>query len=180
MNIKKYSGFILLIPFILTNCKTPDIDSKSNCKTPDIDPKVRPDEYTLDYWVAETIKPENLKHECVYERGDRFISYLDSSYLSIKNPDGDIDFRNKKYVSYDLYIKDDGYTVSSVFIKDPEIKIYGLGMSSTETEINDTLSKNGFEYLGDYSGLDPSYLKDDVEFRIYPNYILISYRLIKT
>lgn len=48
--------------------------------------------------------------------------------------------------------------------------IFGLTMNSSEWKIRKTLKSLGFEYVDNYSGLVSCYSKENIDFRIYPDY----------
>ncbi len=165
--MKKISLVLLSLVLLSSVCF-----SLTGCNSTDI--TVRPNDYDLDYWISETVDINDIDASKIYEKSDEKVVYLDSNYSFQSNTDGAPIFP-KEYVRYIFSFSENDWSVSSIHITDPSVKIFGLTMNSSANKIQYTLKKMGFEYLDRYSGLDPSYLKDNSEFRIYPTYISIDY-----
>lgn len=162
MKIKKYCYilFSLIFSFALVSCNN------------NLDPLIRPTDYILDYWIREKINPTGLIEENIYRQETDTILYLDSKYEVKADKSGNTTLPNE-YTLYNIDLCDGDYIVSNIYITDPTIEIYGMSIKTDAYTINKTFSDLGFEFLDKYSGLDACYSKNDIEFRIYPNYISI-------
>ncbi len=160
--MKKISFLLFsLICFSLAGCTDTDIT-------------VRPKDYDLDYWITETIDINVINGAKIYEKSDESIVYLDSNYSFQSNTDGSL-ILPKEYVTYHISFSENEWSVSSIRVTDPSVKIFGLTMNSSANKIRYKFKKMGFEYLDKYSGFDPCYSKENIEFRVYPSYISIDY-----
>ncbi len=139
-----------------------------------MDITVKPKDYDLDYWISEAVDINGIDASQIYEKSDERIVYLDSNYSFQSNTDGS-PVLPKECVIYHFSLSENVWNVSSIHVTDPIVKIFGLTMNSSSNKIQYTLKKLGFKYLDKYSGLDPCYSKENIEFRIYPTYISISY-----
>lgn len=158
--MKKISFVLLsLVCFSLAGCTSTDIT-------------IRPNDYNLDYWIGENIDINSIEASKIYEKEEERIVYLDSHYIFETNTDG-TPILPKKYVTYYFYFKENDWSVFSIHITDPGVQMFGLTMNSSARKIKNTFKKLGFEYIDGYSGLDPCYSKENIDFRIYPTYISI-------
>ncbi len=131
----------------------------------------RPATYKLDFWICESIDIEALKASNIIEKQEEKIRYLDSKYTLEKNQDNEPVLPNTR-ANYILTNVNNNWMVTSIYITDPNIKIYGLSMKSSDQKIDSTLKARGYKFLN-YHGLYPAYSKDDVEIRIYPSFISV-------
>lgn len=161
--------------FALIGCDTSSNSSLFFSSEPekiDTDPRKRPSDWRFDYWVGDVIEYADLDERNIYNKGEKSFSYLDSAYSTIIGTDGTFDFKKEK-VSYRFTFRKEGLIVSSIDSTDPKNTIYKLSMFSGREEMKKTFEKMGFEYL-DYSGFDPCYMKEHVEFRIYESHISVT------
>lgn len=158
--MKKISFVLLsLVCFSLAGCTSTDIT-------------VRPNDYNLDYWIGENIDINSIEASKIYEKEEESIVCLDSNYSFQSNIDGSL-ILPKEYVTYYFSFRENHWSVSSIHITDPNVKVFGLNMNSSEWKIRKTFKNLGFEYIDGYSGLDPCYSKGNIDFSIYPTYISI-------
>lgn len=142
----------------------------SSCTAFKTDIRVRPRGYNLDYWIAEKIDVANMDSSLFYESKYEGVNiYLDSKYEFIEEQ-GKTKLP-EKYVIYDFNIEKS--MIKVITITDPAISIYGLSMNSNETSIKRTLSNMGFSYQ-EYSGMYPSYVKDNFYFIINKHVMMLS------
>lgn len=152
--------FLSFVCFSLIGCSNTDIT-------------VRPHDSHRDYWIGETIDIQGIDASKIYEESAERILYLDSNYRFQNTIDGLL-ILPKESVTYYFSFRENDWSVSSIYITDPNVKVFGLMMNSSKWKIRKTLKSLGFEYFDKYSGLDPCYLKENIKFRIYPTYISIS------
>ncbi len=131
----------------------------------------RPTSYKLDFWICESIDIETLKTSNIVEKQEEKIRYLDSKYTLEKNQDNEPILPNTR-ANYVLRNVNNNWIVTSIYITDPNIKIYGLSMKSSDRKIDSALKARGYKFLN-YCGLYPAYGKDDIEIRIYPSFISV-------
>lgn len=169
MKIKQYYQIISLSIISVT---------LASCTSNVINPLIRPADYILDYWIGDRIEPGNLIGENIYQQDIDGFYYLDSKYDFVEDENGNGQLKYPdEYSFYHMVLQKDNYIVSYIYIHDPAIEIYGMNMLTDSNDVHKTFSELGFMFLDKYSGRDPSYLKDEVEFRIYPHYISIELRL---
>ncbi len=160
--MKKISFLLLsLICFSFAGCNSTDITD-------------RPKDYDLDYWICETIDINGIDASKIYEKSEEKIVYLDSNYSFQSNTDGS-PVLPKEGVAYHFTFSENVWSVSFIYVTDPGVKMFGLTMNSSANKIRYKFKKMGFKYVDKYSGFDPCYSKEDIEFRIYPTYISIDY-----
>lgn len=138
----------------------------------DTDITVRPNDYDLDYWIGETIDIDEIDASKIYEQSEEEIVYVDSDY-SFQIGTDCLPILSKERVIYHFSFREKKWSVSSIHITDPSVQMFGLTMNSSVRKIKNTFKKLGFEYIDGYSGLDPCYSKENIEFRVYPTYISI-------
>lgn len=116
--MKKFSFVLLsLLCFSLTGCTTTDIT-------------IRPNDYNLDYWIDETIDINEIDTSKIYEKSEERIVYLDSNYSFQSNVDGSL-ILPKECVTYYFSFNENDWSVSSIHITDPSVKVFGLTMNSS-------------------------------------------------
>ncbi len=135
---------------------------------------VKPKDYDLDYWISETIDVNSIDTSKIYEKSEEKIVYLDSNYSFQSNTDGLL-ILPKECVIYHFTFSENVWSVSFIYVTDPSVKMFGLTINSSTNKIRYKFKKMGFEYLDKYSGFDSCYLKENIQFRIYPSYISIDY-----
>ncbi len=168
-------GMLAIFSLTLPSCDDHDPTVSSNPSKPesvDVDPRVRPSDWALDYWVGDVIEHKDLNERNLYYPLEVFICYMDSAYSDNIGQDGTVDYE-KKRVNYRLYPQDESFVVSSIYVNDPDVDVYGLSMCSSKERINNVFLGMNFEYDDSYSGFDPCYRKDGIEFRIYHHYASI-------
>lgn len=168
-------GVLAVFSATLPSCNDRDpvaSSSPSESVSVEIDPGIRPSDWTLDYWLGDVVEYKDLDERNIYYRGKYFICYIDSAYSCNIGPDGTVDFE-KNRADYHLCFQDESLVVGSIFFNDPDVEIYGLSMRSSKEEVNDFFLGMNFEYDNSFSGLDPCYRKDRVDFRVYHDYVSI-------
>ena len=144
--------------------------SSSESRSADVDPMIRPSDWTLDYWVGDVVEYKDLDERNIYDREDDNFSYMDSAYSSAIDANGSIDFWGIR-VNYKFrFLEEDKPIVISIYVSDPSIKIYGLSMLSSGEEVTNAFEEMGFVFV-EYSGFDSCFMKNNIEFRVYPTYI---------
>lgn len=146
--------------------------SPSESVSVEVDPRIRPSDWTLDYWVGDVVEYKDLNESNIYYRSKYFICYIDSAYSCNIGPDGTVDF-GKKRADYHLCFQDESLVVRSIFFNDPDVDIYGLSTRSSEEEVKKFFLGMNFEYDDSFSGLDPCYRKYRIDFRIYHDYVSV-------
>lgn len=171
-------GMLAVFSLILPSCNDSDptvSSSPSESVSVEVDPRIRPCDWTLDYWVGDVVEYKDLDEKNIYYRSKYFICYIDSAYSCNIGPDGTVDFE-KNRVDYHLCFQDESLVVGSIFANDPDVDIYGLSTRSSEEEVKNFFLEMNFEYDDSFSGLDPCYRKYRIDFRVYHDYVFVNDR----
>ncbi len=131
----------------------------------------------MDYWICEEVELDNLLIENIYDQSDECFYYLDSNYTFIEDDEGNLEL-TRPHTYYKISLKENIWAVSSILIRDPNVTIYNVGISSNGFVVYSTFIDMDFMYLDRYSGMPPEYLKDEIRIRITTSYINIYTNLI--
>ena len=174
------AGMLAVFSLTLPSCNDRDpmvSSSPSESASVEIDPRIRPSDWFLDYWVGDVVEYKDLDERNIYDREDGNFSYMDSAYSSAIDANGSIDFWGIR-VNYKFrFLEEEKPIVISIYVSDPSIKIYGLSMLSSGEEVTNAFEEMGFVFV-EYSGFDSCFMKNKIEFRVYPTYMAVwAYRV---
>ena len=173
-------GMLAIFSVTLPSCNehNPVVSSSSSeSRSADVDPMIRPSDWALDYWVGDVVEYKDLYERNIYDREDDNFSYMDSAYSSAIDANGSIDFWGIRVNYKFCFLEEEKSIVISIYVSDPSIKIYGLSMLSSGEEVTNAFEEMGFVFV-EYSGFDSCFMKNNIEFRVYPTYIAVwAYRV---
>ena len=129
----------------------------------------KPEDTNLEFWLLES--PYN-KNWTVLPDSFWMDDYLGKSYLAqgydpIINENGKLSapkqcviYHTGNYPLIDIGVK----RITSIYITDPQIYVFGLTINSTRKEIDEVMTKNGFEVR--YMGVDTAITYQNETYRI--------------
>ena len=136
--------------------------------------KIPKPDTNLEFWIGEKIPQDELNSltKCPWFRYGPGIDYIGTNYTLV-NEDGCLHMPNK-YVSYNVQ----NSSVNSIEIRDPDVQIYGVNMKSSQEEIANAMTKNGFVAVERYHSfndtIDIHWVLGSIHISFYQHIICIS------